>query len=489
MGKKWANCFGFCPLYLYLCGTLLVKVGRGVGKFPRFRPLYCIIGVIMATIYLTLSAKADKATGLHRVLVRFKHGKIDQRAKTAIFVLSEYWDSEAQSLTIPRFRLMSNEQRELCERLSEDNSKLQKIKEVITQSFIEAGAGKLAVSADWLTSTIDQYSYPEKYAKQTEDIGFFELFEYYINNRKFSDWRKRAFWVVYRTLKRFSLYSKQELDINTFSVDVLRQYEQYLRDEYLLYDQLQMVFEQVPDSRKPEPRGQNTINGILTKMRTFFLWAIENEYTTNNPFRRYQVEECVYGTPYYITIEERNHLYNADLSKYPQLAIQRDIFVFQCLIGCRVSDLYALTKDNIIDGAVEYIPRKTKEGRPITVRVPLSTIAKEILDRYKDCKESLFPFISQQKYNIAIKRMFVEAGITRTVTVINPTTREEEQRPICEIASSHLARRAFVGNLYKQVKDPNLIGKLSGHKEGSKAFVRYRDIDEDMRKELVALLE
>ena len=130
----------------------------------------------MATIYLTLSAKADKATGLHRVLVRFKHGKIDQRAKTAIFVLSEYWDSEAQSLTIPRFRLMNNEQRELCERLAEDNSKLQKIKEVITQSFIEAGAGKLAVSADWLTSTIDQYSFPEKYAKQTEEIGFFFFF-------------------------------------------------------------------------------------------------------------------------------------------------------------------------------------------------------------------------------------------------------------------------------------------------------------------------
>jgi integrase len=285
------------------------------------------------------------------------------------------------------------------------------------------------------------------------------------------------------------VYIKQDLDINSFSVDILRQYEQYLRDEHLLYDQLQKVFEQVTDSRKPEPRGQNTINGILTKLRTFFLWAIDNEYTANNPFRKYQVEECVYGTPYYITIEERNRLYNTDLSKHPQLAIQRDIFVFQCLIGCRVSDLYALTKANIIDGAVEYIPRKTKEGRPITVRVPLSTTAKEILDRYKDCEESLFPFISQQKYNIAIKRMFVEAGITRTVTVINPTTREEEQRPICEIASSHLARRAFVGNLYKQVKDPNLVGKLSGHKEGSKAFVRYRDIDEDMRKELVALLE
>ena len=38
-------------------------------------------------------------------------------------------------------------------------------------------------------------------------------------------------------------------------------------------------------------------------------------------------------------------------------------------------------------------------------------------------------------------------------------------------------------------KDPNLVGALSGHKDGSKAFARYRDIDEDMKKELVGLLE
>ena len=41
-------------------------------------------------------------------------------------------------------------------------------------------------------------------------------------------------------------------------------------------------------------------------------------------------------------------------------------------------------------------------------------------------------------------------------------------------------RLTFIGNLYKKVKDPNLVGKLSGHCEGSKAFARYRDIDDDM---------
>jgi hypothetical protein len=52
-----------------------------------------------------------------------------------------------------------------------------------------------------------------------------------------------------------------------------------------------------------------------------------------------------------------------------------------------------------------------------------------------------------------------------------------------------MARRTFIGNLYKKVKDPNLVGALSGHKEGSKAFARYRDIDDEIKKDLVSLLD
>lgn len=55
---------------------------------------------------------------------------------------------------------------------------------------------------------------------------------------------------------------------------------------------------------------------------------------------------------------------DTDLSDNKDLETQRDIFVFQCLIGCRVSDLYKMTCRNMIDGAIEYIPRKTKRIAP-----------------------------------------------------------------------------------------------------------------------------
>ncbi len=105
----------------------------------------------------------------------------------------------------------------------------------------------------------------------------------------------------------------------------------------------------------------------------------------------------------------------------------------RCNVGCRIGDHLRLKKRDVINGAVEYIPTKTIKENVRTVVVPLNTIAQEIVDRY--------------------------------------------------------ARRTFIGNIYKLVKDPNLVSALTGHVEGSRAFTRYRTIDIDMKKDLVKILE
>ena len=52
-----------------------------------------------------------------------------------------------------------------------------------------------------------------------------------------------------------------------------------------------------------------------------------------------------------------------------------------------------------------------------------------------------------------------------------------------------MARRTFVGNLYKQVLDPNIVASMSGHAEGSSAFSRYREIDREIKANAVNLLD
>jgi integrase len=186
-------------------------------------------------------------------------------------------------------------------------------------------------------------------------------------------------------------------------------------------------------------------------------------------------------------LEERDKIYNADLTGWPvRLINHRDKFVFQCLVGCRYGDLKSFTKDNIVNGFLEYIPQKTKsKGYGGVVRVPLNEKARTILGRQNPRGNELFTYHCRQEYNNDIRLLLQLLGINRVVTIINRHTHQEEQHPMYELASSHLARRTFIGNLYKQVQDPNLIGALSGHAPNSKAFERYRTIDEDMKRELI----
>ncbi len=454
----------------------------------------------MATITRSLSTKED-GNGRVEFMLRINSNRTTRvRVRSGIFIAKErFVDGK---FVYPRANP------KLTAELREIENTLHNLEQMIFTLCETTPAEKL--KKELFEKEIDRFHHPkrERKPKAVEEKlqkKFIELVEEFPAKRGLSEWRHKRYGVLSRSLHRFELYRKvkrqlpAKLDFEMFTTDILEDYERFLRNEPEIFDKYPKIFEQYPaetrkarKSRRPFPKGDNTIINIFACLRTFFHWAIEEGLTSNNPFTKYKGKTTEhYGTPYYITLEERDRIADFDLSANKSLAVQRDIFIFHCCIGCRISDLMRLTPTNVINDAVEYIASKTKGERPTVIRVPLTQRAKEILERYKgeDSEGRILPFISSQKYNVAIKKIFKECGITRIVTILNPTTGEEEQRPINEIASSHLARRTFVGNLYKKVKDPNLVGALSGHKEGSRAFARYRDIDDDMKKELIGLME
>lgn len=459
----------------------------------------------MATITYSISPKVDKILGKQEILVRFYHGRLNQRGKTGIFTLSEYWDEVNQCNRIPKIRVMSQDKLILVKELEKINSQLKSLSEYVMTDFLNAGGGKAAIDKKWLATTIDRFKSKDVdlTAEPEAEESMLDVFLRYIESgHQMAESQRSQHRVIYRALKRFSLYSGTSVEFDVFTSDTLRELERFLMAEHefiglndkgkecIINQKYARVYNMVPESRYPKPRGKNTVIKLMTRLCTFMRWAKKNNLISVNPFDDYEIGTPMYGTPFYLTKEERNKLYEAKFPNNPGLEVQRDIFVFQCFIGCRIGDFMKMTKDNVINGAIEYIPRKTKEGRPITVRVPLSKTAAEILARYpKNDGNKLLPFICEQDYNRDIKKMIRLAGIDRVVTTINTITREEEKHPIWEVASSHMARRVLVGNLYKEVKDPNLIAKISGHVENSRAFNRYRDIDEEMAKEVVMKLE
>ena len=468
----------------------------------------------MANIVYKLSTKEDKITGKREIHVRFYHGKFDVRAKTNLYVQPEYWDAAKQTVKIPNTRSNTPEKQQLIMKLSALKADLESLSNDIREAYIADGGGKRDLPTDWLSDFIASrilaqerivaQMEEEETAEEKDDSQkeFFDTFEHFVSIQKISISRIRHYNVIIRALKRFAIYSAQEVSFATLSSDMLRKFSKFLENEHKfvvegkdgkprIKDPLyKAAYKSVPECRFPKQRGQNSIIGTMSRLHTFVRWSIKRGYMNRDPYDDYVIGTAIYGTPFYLTKEERNQLYQAKFPDNPGLDVQRDIFVFQCFIGCRVGDLMKMTKANVINGAIEYVPRKTKEGRPYTVRVPLSPTALEILDRYKDQPDGrLLPFICEQDYNRDIKKMIKLAGIDRVVTTLNTITREEEKHPIWEVASSHMARRVLVGNLYKEVKDPNLIAKISGHVENSRAFSRYRDIDEEMAKEVILKLE
>ena len=446
------------------------------------------------TFIVKKSVKRYDTDSKATIYLRLRDGrKLDSIAPTKLAINPNLWDDKAEQ--VKSKVVCSDEIR------NEINEGVRNLKTYIEKEY--QSAKEEDVSKEWLKLTLDKFYYPDKYKTQEEVEAetkptFEELLDEFLLKHKLSEVRKKNFRVVKRALLRYELFVRATkrgqksfiLDIDVVTPDTLSDIWDFLENEHRYYELYPSIYEQIPEKRAPKPRGKNTIIDCFCRMRTFFLWCYDKKKTKNRPFDNFRIDECTYGTPIYITLEERDKLYDKDLSEHGQVEIQRDIFIFQSLIGCRVGDLYRMRKQNIINGAIEYIPRKTKEGNPITVRVPLNDKAKAILDKYKDLEgDKLLPFISEQKYNDAIKKAFELAEINRIVTILDPLTNEEVKKPLYEVASSHMARRTFIGNIYKKVKDPNLIGALSGHKEGSKAFSRYREIDEEMKKELVSILD
>lgn len=415
-------------------------------------------------------------------------------------------------------------------RHNEQWAKMEELKKAIINAYNEE-TNKESLSSEWLITIVDKYHHPENYELKTKPKTFYELAEEFLTKphgkqtEPLAESHARVYRVLIRTIARYEgfvratnkLRKKWVWDINTITKEDLEDFFDYLRNEKELSEDYPSIFKKLlaeyPPSvkrgnSKIEERGTNTVIKMKTRCKTLFRYFYDMGYTTNRPFEGIVIGAEKVGTPVYITINERNQIAEADLqtawneldkedqkkARMPlkTLMEQRDIFVFHCLIGCRVSDLIKLNAKNIDNGILIYTPHKTKDAgeEQVQARVPLHQKALELIEKYKgmDTKGRLFPFITPQRYNDALKVIFKLAGVTRQVEVRNALTGENEFVPINTIASSHMARRTFIGNAYFKVQDPNLIGKMSGHVEGSTAFARYRKIEDETLKNVINLI-
>lgn len=385
------------------------------------------------------------------VHMRFYAGRgVDLRAKTGIFVPVANWNAAEGRCSISRrYETPANA-------FARDaQTKLDTLAAKVTQEYARAG-GK--VGKEWLQSICDGTA---------DERSVTDLIDAYCDAKHVSAGTRKRFHTTRNHIERFEQHKRLRLYTRTLSVAELQAFVLFLHDV--------------------EHMSANSYSVTLRNLRAVVYWAGK---PTPNPFDTFTMPQEVYGDPTFLTREERDAIAEYDgLSASKK--VQRDIFIFQCHTGCRVSDLYNLTSRNIKDGWLVYSPIKTRNQTTKSVEIPLTPTAQAIVDRYKgvDMRGRLFPFISTIKYNDAIRYVLRKVGITRPVIVRDPQTGDSKPVRLCDVASSHLARRTFTQIAYAATADKRLVSSMTGHAENSRAFNRYSEVTRDMKKKVLDVLE
>ena len=164
---------------------------------------------------------------------------------------------------------------------------------------------------------IDMRLNPEKYKEEEkEQNDFYFSFRKFLDVKNYSSTDEKNYETMIRMLRRFEMFQKVRfgsdyaLGFKTMNVDTIRDLERYVREEYKYVAQkpYKFIFEEIPEKRMPGVRGANTIAKIMKRFRTFIKWCLKEGLLESDPFVGYEQKNPVYGTPYYITIEERSQI-------------------------------------------------------------------------------------------------------------------------------------------------------------------------------------
>lgn len=147
-------------------------------------------------------------------------------------------------------------------------------------------------------------------------------------------------------------------------------------------------------------------------IRAVFNYAIDNEYTTSYPFRKWKVE-VGNARPRDVTPEELRRIYA--IGEW-----YSDIFTLQFLLmGINLIDLYQLTKTNYKRGRIQYTRQKTGKWYDIKVH----PMAAAILEKYPPSDHHLLGILDQwsfewfkKKYNKELQSLDMSVHMTSYVT-------------------------------------------------------------------------
>ena len=296
-------------------------------------------------------------------------------------------------------------------------------------------------------------------------------------------------------LRRFLVITdRSAMTADEFTNDMLLDFRQFVYDEYKYVTLYPELYPNGAGHRAPKKRLRDTtVVHDLKLLQAFFAELENTDEIRRSPFRKISMEKrrvlmhVMYDAPIFLRCEELKRVMKSSVPASLQWA--KNIFVLNCAIGCRISDLLRLSMANIgmsEDGIpyVHYMPSKTArlQSTNLEVTTPLIEPAVDIINStgLKLMGQNLH--YGKQQYNKALRDLLKFCGITRQVSLFNPESGNNEYRPLYDVASSKLARKTHIDMLNKVQINYYAAGL---HRAGSDAVFRYTNLELKDRYELI----
>lgn len=192
------------------------------------------------------------------------------RIKTGIFVPVSQWNETKEDVKNGEARMSIAILKTKIERLLELYATEQ---ETITKEWLELvlslteNIGFAELSKALVDDIIDKHLNPDNHIK----LSFFELWEQYLKETKYTAIRERNMRVIIRALMRYKWFIKESkdkdftLDVDTITKDTIYNIEDYLRNEYLLLEIIRISLRPSRQTqRNAHQRSQNQEETILS---------------------------------------------------------------------------------------------------------------------------------------------------------------------------------------------------------------------------------
>lgn len=338
---------------------------------------------------------------------------------------------------------------------ADKNARLQKIKselnKIYTKYYTEGKFPTNKILSDELDKALQKDILSE--------VSFFKALDEFIETSPNSKGTIKKYISLRNHLLCYSKKKNTVIDFHTIDLEFYERFVKFFLDQGKL---------------------NNTIGKYISTLKAFLNWATEKGYNKFLIFRKFKnISEDI--DIVYLEEEELNRIVDLDIAHIPRLGKVKDLFCLGCFTGLRYSDVVKIRPDDIRDDYLMVNTVKTKE----ILKIPLLSKPKEILQKYLKDDDFIKP-ISNQKMNQYLKEICKLAKIDAPVsmTKYSGKKRIEVSEPKYNLISTHTARRTFITLSLEKGMRPEVVMKISGHKD-YRTFKKYiKLVDKVVKNEM-----